>query len=783
MQISSDLFLILCYLKKVLARFDRKNCLEFIKNGYFQTMTWHLYQSPSSIDHWVKLGKGKCKLGSALIVEQLRFWKVCIQYGYCVSYFSDMFPALCLWLNPPSFEILVDNHVLDEFASISSEAYLVLESLARRLPKFFPQPCQSNQPPVFSGADTEVWSWSYVGPMVDLALTWVATRSDPLVSQLFDGQKQGRVDLALQDSSPTLLLWVYTAATHMLCRVLERVIPRDNINPHETVGLVPWLPEFVPKIGLQLIKFWLLGFSVSSETKGGRDPDGCESFIKELIYLRQNSDHEMSIASICCLNEIVRVATAIDYLIKSAKTGIHNLHSQDQHLSIEGKILEEGIINGSLVDLKLMLNVLIDLVASGWHCMHSIETFGRGGPSPGVGIGWGAPGGGLWSKSILLTQTDATFLIYLLETFQSLFVDTPMGEEATFTMQRINSFMGICLIAGPRDGILIEKVLGLLFNVSALKYLDLCIRNFLLDSRGETFRWQYEEEDYLHFSSVLSSHFRSRWLSAKVKSNAIKTSQNNNAHLDTIYEDEDMSTMTSPSCTSLMVEWARQRLPLPIHFFLSPISTVFRKRSDRQKMSSSHNINNETNLLEAAKSGLFFVLGVEAMSKFQRSDFLSPIQHVPLTWKIHSLSVNFLVGMEVLEQEQGRETFEALQDLYGELLDKERFTRREVIAENKNCLEFLRFQSEIDDSYSTFIEELVEQFSAISYGDPIFGRQVAVYLHRCVEPSIRLAAWNTLSNARVLELLPPLEKCISGMDGYLEPVEVRKTFNAQPFCN
>ena len=82
------------------------------------------------------------------------------------------------------------------------------------------------------------------------------------------------------------------------------------------------------------------------------------------------------------------------------------------------------------------------------------------------------------------------------------------------------------------------------------------------------------------------------------------------------------------------------------------------------------------------------------------------------------------------------------------------------------------FQSEIHESYSTFIETLVEQFSAISYGDLIFGRQVSVYLHRHVDAPVRLAAWNILTNARVLDLLPPLEKCIAKAEGYIEPVEV-----------
>lgn len=741
-------------------------------------MTWNLYQYPSSVDHWLKLGKEKCKIGSALIVEQLRFWRVCIQYGYCVSYFSEMFPALCFWLNPPSFRKLVENNVLYEATSISREAYLVLESLAGRLPNLFSHQCLNNELPESIGGDTEVWSWSYVGPMVDLAIKWMATTSDPEVSILFDGHKEGRSNFAFQDLSVTPLLWVYAAVTSMLFRVLERVTLGDTVSLQETDRVVPWLPEFVPKIGLELIKYWLLGFSVSLT-----DPEGGESLMKELSYLRQKGDIEMSLASTCCLNGTVKIITTVDNLIQSAKTRISSLSCQGQNLSKEGKVLDDGILSWCLVELRSMLNVFISSVASGWHCMQFIEIFGRGGPAPGVGIGWGAPGGGFWSKSVLLTQTDARFLVNLLETFQNASLDVPVTEETTFTMQRINSALGLCLTAGPRDKVVIEKALDLLFHVSVLKYLDLCIRNFLLNRRGKTFSWQYEEEDYMHFSRMLSSHFRSRWLSVKVKSKAancsssagIKTSPKGNTRLDTIYEESNMSPMTSPSCDSLMIEWAHQKLPLPTHFYLSPISTIYHiKKAGPQNVESVHSIHGPSNLLDVAKSGLFCVLGLEAMSNFQCTDIPSPIQHVSLTWKLHSLSVNFLVGMEILEQEQCRETFEALQDLYGELLDKERFKRsKEVNSDDKNHLEILRFQSDIHESYSIFIEDLVEQFSAISYGDLIFGRQVSLYLHRFVESSVRLAAWNTLSNARVLELLPPLEKCFSGTEGYLEPIEVK----------
>jgi hypothetical protein len=260
-------------------------------------------------------------------------------------------------------------------------------------------------------------------------------------------------------------------------------------------------------------------------------------------------------------------------------------------------------------------------------------------------------------------------------------------------------------------------------------------------------------------------------------SSGIKATPKDDVRLDTIYEDSDMSSMTSPCCNSFMIEWARQNLPLPVHFYLSPISTIpLTKRAGPRKIGSV-STHDRSNLLEVAKCGLFFVLGIETMSNFQGTDIPSPIQHVSLTWKLHSLSVNFLIGMEILEQDQGRETFEALQDLYGDVLDKERLKRnKEVILDDEKYIEFLRFKSEIHESYSIFIEDLVEQFSSISYGDLIFGRQVSLYLHRCVETSIRLATWNSLSNARVLELLPPLEKCFSGSEGYLEPAEVKHNY-------
>ncbi|CAK7329428.1 unnamed protein product [Dovyalis caffra] len=761
-------------LLKVLAQSDKRNCTELIKNGSVQAMMCHLYRYTSSLDYWLKSGKEICKLSSALMVEELRLWKVCIHYGCCIACFSDIFPALCLWLNPPTFMKLQENNVLGEFASVSKEAYLVLEALARKLPNFFMQKYASNQMLDYGGDEQETWSWSFVTPMVDLALKWIASMSDPYISKIFEWVKGIRSDLVFQDSSVSSLLWVYSAVLHMLSTLLERVIPEDALRLQGSGQHVPWLPEFVPKIGLEIVK------------------NGFLSFIDELCHLRQHSKNETSLASVCCLHGLIRAFVSIDNLIQLAKSGIHSPPSQEYRFSGEAKILEDGILKSSLVELKCTLNLFMKFVASEWHSVQSIETFGRGGPTPGVGIGWGASGGGFWSMTVLLAQTDARLLIGMLEIFQKLSrTEAPTDEEMEFTMHMITSLLGVFLSIGPRDKVVMEKALDILLDIPILKYLDFYTHRFLQSNeRVELFGWEHKEEDYVFFSNTLASHFKNRWLSVKRKSKATtednRTSQKGKSSLETIHEDLDISAMTRQDdyLTSLAAEWAHQRLPLPMHWFLSPVATISNnKQGCLQSVSDTWNLTKDPHdTLEVVKGGLFFLLGLEAMSTFLPTDSPSPVRCVPLIWKLHSLSAILLLGMGVLEDDKSRDVYEALQDIYGQLLDESRSIRNaeHVLEDNMNVLpeigkkstwEFLRFQSEVHESYSTFLETLVEQFAAISYGDMLFGRQVAVYLHRCTEAPARLAAWNALANAHILEILPPLEKCFAGAEGYLEPVE------------
>ncbi|XVF45594.1 hypothetical protein PTKIN_Ptkin02bG0218700 [Pterospermum kingtungense] len=80
--------------------------------------------------------------------------------------------------------------------------------------------------------------------------------------------------------------------------------------------------------------------------------------------------------------------------------------------------------------------------------------------------------------------------------------------------------------------------------------------------------------------------------------------------------------------------------------------------------------------------------------------------------------------MAVLEEKKSRDVFEALQELYEQLLNE------------------TRFRPEIHESYSTIIDTLVEQYAAVSFRDWICGRQ----------------------------------KCLGMAGAYLEPVEEKMQF-------
>lgn len=759
---------------KVLARHDRKNCLTFINNGILRQMSWHLYRYPFSINQWVKSGRESCMLSSSLMVEQLRLWKVSVLYGYSISDFSDLFTSLCAWLSVPAFEKLIGNDVMNEYCAIAREAYLLLDVLADRLPKFY---SHANKIMEDAIQDTEIWSWRQFGPIIDLALEWIQIKNIPYVSRLFNSQSNDGESLSLQDSEVNSLLWVVSSVLNMLASVLKSVIPEDIMSLPS--GRLPWLPDFVPKIGLEIVKNGYFRFAgLSDAIYNTHSSEGC-SFVEYLCHLRLKERHELAISSQCCLQGLFRAVNSVDKLVQHANLDIHTAQSKNRSFSRDDKILANGILKSCTSELKMLLLTLTKAISTDWQFLQPIEMFGRGGPAPGVGVGWGASGGGYWSLHSLLGEQDAKLLLYLLESSVIPFtVDLLEAKEMGYTMQKLNCALTACLIVGPGNSSVLDKLLKVVLQVPVLKHLNFGINQFLCLRKGyRPFKWNYDDDEYVIFANVLASHFRTRWLGAKKKRKATseishlchKSMKNDVRSLETIHEDMDAAKQPGEKSSSLTLEWAHQRLPLPAHWFLSAISTVQFDKNARPPCASYQETGTEvpSNILEVAKGGLFFLLGVEALSTFLSPEFCSPVECVPVVWKLHAMSITLLSGMGVLEDEKSRDIYETLQNVYGEVL----YEKKCSDVQGNTGVESLKFKTDIHENYSTFIETLVEQFSAESYGDVIFGRQVAMYLHRSVEASVRLATWNALSNARVLELLPPLHKSLAKADGYLEPVE------------
>ncbi|KAL6603896.1 hypothetical protein ACP70R_044257 [Stipagrostis hirtigluma subsp. patula] len=763
---------------QVLSKYNRQTCLNFVNHGVFQQAMWQWYRKAFTVEDWVRSGKEQCKLSAEMMVEQLQFWRTCISYGLCIAHFTDFFPVLCLWLSPPMFQKLSECNILTEFGSVARESYLVLSALAQRLPLLHSAEQLAQQNVGVSTSYGETWSWSHVVPMVDLALSWLHLNDIPYVSSLINEQNKNTKGML----ETNYLVLVIASVLGMLNSILERISPDGN--PDGESYCLPWIPDFVPKIGLGIISNSFFSFTVGHE-----EHLPCASLVQGLCYMRCHGSVDVSLSSISCLQRLVQLSRSVDRVIQRAqKNGCEHLKASKTGMA--SKILGEGISNLWHRDLSDLLTSLLPMISSRWPISQNIEMFGRGGPAPGVGFGWGACGGGFWSLNFLLAQLDSQLVLELIKNFfavtgapvtlsDAVNTDNVINTVVT-AAEGISSVLGVSLIAGPGQITLLEKAFDVLFQPSVLKCLKSSIHGFT--SRMEllkSFEWDITEEEYLLFSSVLNSHFRSRWLAIK-KKHSDKYAGNKSSinvqkvpeTLETIQEESELTEAVSQPCTTLVIEWAHQRLPLPAHWILSAVCCI-----DDPKSSITTPANY---IIDVSRAGLIFLLGLEAISS-------APCLHIPLVWKMHALSVSIRSNMDLLHEDRSRDIFHALQELYGQQLDRlcqkyygshslkkdDSVRSVDTLEEGKeiSSLDILRFEEKIHGSYTTFVESLVEQFAAVSYGDINFGRQVAIYLHRRVEPSVRLATWNALSNAYVLELLPPLDKCVGDSQGYLDPFE------------
>ncbi|KAK8940043.1 hypothetical protein KSP40_PGU018533 [Platanthera guangdongensis] len=463
---------------KVLSQMDKHLCSNFVKDGVFQRVMWHWYRSPITLDQWGQYGKEHCKLTAALMVEQLRLWKVFISYGYCVAYFTDFFLHMCLWLSRPTFNKLLELNILDEFAHVTGEAFLTLGALAEWLPCLHSKDQLNKQGTNLGGDNIESWSWSHVVPVVDIAIHWLTLKDIPYVLSTFHCINENNI----HNSASGSMIWVISAVLHMLCCVFDRISPPSSDDGNDSTSL-PWLPEFVPKVGIEIVKNHFFSFNDSSGARF-RDMEGY-SLVQRLCYLNHQDNFDVSLSSLSCLHGLVRLASSVDKCIERARNACDIQLLTGIITEMDDKVLVDGIIKCAEEDLTRELNVFGNLVSYKWPMVQSLEIFGRGGPAPGVGVGWGSLGGSFWSLSFLQLQTAARLVVELIQILKCVHErDQTSVESMEPTLQRVNWALAICLVAGPGDRAILEGALSILFQPHVLKHLSFFLHRFLhLDKR------------------------------------------------------------------------------------------------------------------------------------------------------------------------------------------------------------------------------------------------------------------------------------------------------------
>ncbi|KAG8371788.1 hypothetical protein BUALT_Bualt13G0124600 [Buddleja alternifolia] len=248
----------------------------------------------------------------------------------------------------------------------------------------------------------------------------------------------------------------------MLFSVLKVVIPEDTMSLLN--GHFPWLPEFVPKIGVKNIKNEYFKFFERSTTN---HLSGNSSIVEYKSNLRLQKRQELAMASTCCRQGLVQVVAYVDKLIQHANLDIHNTHHS---FSREDKILANGILNTCVVEVQDMLTTFMNLITNEWQYTQHVDMFGRESPS----------------------AKDAFKVV-----------------ETGRAMQRLNSALEACLVVGPESNYVLGKLLKVVFQVPALKYPDFAVRQFL--GKGlKSFKYNYDEEEYQLFANVLTTHFKHR---------------------------------------------------------------------------------------------------------------------------------------------------------------------------------------------------------------------------------------------------------------------------------
>lgn len=162
----------------------------------------------------------------------------------------------------------------------------------------------------------EDWFWSHVVLMVDLAIKWLSLKDISGVSLVF-GSKKWITNYTL-DPFLTSILWVVSSVLHILSSIFDRIPPYNIDEFPNSSSRLPWLPQFIPKVGLKIIRNIFLGFS-GLGTRSGDFRDDCDSLLDAFCHLRCQNDSDTSLATINFIYGLARLTFSVDSCVQRAR--------------------------------------------------------------------------------------------------------------------------------------------------------------------------------------------------------------------------------------------------------------------------------------------------------------------------------------------------------------------------------------------------------------------------------------------------------------------------------
>lgn len=732
------------------------NCIRFAETGALQVAQCELYKQGFPLPSDPRLGEESFKGVCATVVECLRLWRVCGNQQIGIALFPDIYPTLCYWLAPLSCKEISSTNS-DDMLLLAQESYSLLERLAWTLPAL---PTQ--------GSIHVNWTWKTALPLVETASGWLTKDRITAVTKELT-TLASKPELAPQNPERCFrmkLVATMASVFHFLATVCEMFTESGSEDSTDKP-----LHPVVHQLAMALASNGLLTFRTGKQCS----TEPRNSLLEILIILWGKTDEETAMAVTGCIHGLVRLLRATDQLYQRLedKTGLLEEGSK------ELEILSKGLVSSADRELRELLSVFADVVIDSKDLKLVCETQ----PAPGLGLGWGQVGGGVWSKRGLHVKGIARLVIELLEVLPLSKKEGDKNSISAEIMWRISCCFCIAGVLGPGDGNMLYRMCSnIMLHSDTLTLVFQGVYSTLEAESGAVQNGSHHVNEEI--SKVLLEHYRKVWMCAKPHEASPHRQGNHKKKLKTSLIATKLSNLSEESAklaeekdgmeglaNDMVTEWAKQRLPLPPHYVFSPMTINLSGLIDGTQRSNDPECkiledgkfvisqDKQTGMEYTIERGVAWLLGLEVLSQSLFNYDTNLFAAIPVVWKVHFLSSLFLLGGDVFLRNSLKDCVTGLQRLYGRLLDA-------------GELKTLDFEGEVDKGYCAFVEALAVKFSSASSVDAGFASQVAVYLRHDVAASIRLQTWRALACAQSLQRLPTLSECCGDPSGYLSSWEV-----------